>query len=695
MATSSYENHQSTSVYVKIIEQPAPVYIFRYESEEKNSGLLQGASSTSDTKTFPSIQVVGYKGKAAVWVSLVTAEEPYRPHPHSLVGQGCCDAGVAFLPISTETMKIEFRNFKIRCVKKNGITEVLKRRKAKNIDPFKTGFSYPNTIDTTKVRLCFQVLLEGSENGKYNVPLQPVVSEIIVNKRNKPDLAIVELSDCVSYADGENKKIILLCEKIVKDDDIEVRFYEERNGKVVWEGFGNFQPNNVHKHVAISFYPPRYWDQDISEPVNVQVQMRRPSDGATSDSLRFQFIPLLGNSRKRQKMSSFVNSKAAWCCTEYTKYKKRLQSHSSMDVEEDVKGVLALSRTPEAHISSDTTFMSVKPETLYNVAQEERMKKQKNFADNSPPKSRVPKISTSYQENTKQTISQNVQWSPLPTRKDLFPSNSVNPDSTQDTASANITLSIPPISVNPNDLQISHIDRNIMNITPEVNQGNGSQIENSPSNFNHLIQPSLVNFPNYSSAINQIAQVIIQSIPPYISQMTQASLQNEPLSNNMENKTHSELLQRDGDTISTDILCPIIASTINLQDLADLRNSPSNLNSSMNSVFFNTPSAENVGAVSSTRNPSKQVATSNGYSQQAIESQSWNIPLNSMKKICEQPVAKPVQNELRAIIENINQNSELETIELHSGELGTYEESSELNNLSEVLSINLSFTDQR
>ncbi|KAK9883833.1 hypothetical protein WA026_002030 [Henosepilachna vigintioctopunctata] len=690
MATTSYENNQSLmNAYVKIIEQPAPIVRFRYESEEKNSGLLQGASSTSDTKTFPSIQVVGYKGKAAVLVSLVTAEEPHRPHPHSLVGQGCCNAGVAFLPISPETMAIEFRNFKIRCVKKNEINEVLKRRKSKNIDPFKTGFSYPSPIDTTKVRLCFQVLLEGTEKGKFNVPLKPVVSQPIVDKRNKPDLVIVELSDCVSYADGDSKKIILLCEKIVKDDDIQVRFYEEKNGKVVWEGFGEFQPNRVHKHVAISFHPPRYHDLEISDPVNVFVQMRRPSDGATSESLPFQFKPSVGNCRKRRRLSNCVNLKKQlgvddYSNTEYSNYEARRPSHTTMDMEEDVKGIRALSREPEPHEGvTDAPFESLKPETSYYVGQEENMTKQKSYTNNNPPYTHVPEISTQFQQSTQPNTPQNIQWSQIPTRRDSLPMTSVNQTNAQNTATTNIVQPIPSISVDPNESQNSHID-----------PCNGAS--NNTFNFNHLIQPNLLNFQNNPSAISQIAQVVIQNIPYIISQMTQSSLQNTPLSINMENQTGTEFIRRGSDTNSPSITSTTTSPPINLQD-GSLQNSPSTMNSPIQFVFQNTPTAENHQVVSPMMNATTQVASPNthipAYSQAVVESPNWNIPFASLKEDYAQSEAKTCQNELRDIIQNINGNSELEPIKLNSGELGTYDETAELNNLSEVLSINLSLTD--
>ena len=75
-------------------------------------------------------------------------------------------------------------------------------------------------------------------------------------------------------------------------EDIQVRFYEEKDGQVVWEGLGEFQPSQVHKQTAICFKPPKYRTLDIWEPVKVNIQLRRPSDGETSVPVPFQFLPL-------------------------------------------------------------------------------------------------------------------------------------------------------------------------------------------------------------------------------------------------------------------------------------------------------------------------------------------------------------------------------------------------------------------
>lgn len=56
----------------------------------------------------------------------------------------------------------------------------------------------------------------------------------------------------------------------VAKEDIAVRFYEECNGSITWEGFGDFQQSNVHKQVAISFRTPRFRTLNLDHPVEVR-----------------------------------------------------------------------------------------------------------------------------------------------------------------------------------------------------------------------------------------------------------------------------------------------------------------------------------------------------------------------------------------------------------------------------------------
>ncbi|KRT79621.1 hypothetical protein AMK59_7573 [Oryctes borbonicus] len=277
-----------------IVEEPAQKQLrFRYPCEGRSAGSIPGANSSPENKTFPTIKITGYKGKAIVVVSCVTKDEPYRPHPHHLVGREGCKKGVCTVQVPEDTMTVSFQNLGIQCVKKKDIEEALKTREEIRVDPFRTGFSHrsqPTSIDLNAVRLCFQVFLQGEQRGRY-IDLPPVVSTPIYDKKAMCDLIIVKLSDCVCPVDGGNKDIILLCEKVAKED-IQIRFFEEKNNEVVWEGFGEFQPSQVHKQTAIWFRPPKYKTLDVIEPVKMFIQLRRPSDNATSAPVPFQMVSL-------------------------------------------------------------------------------------------------------------------------------------------------------------------------------------------------------------------------------------------------------------------------------------------------------------------------------------------------------------------------------------------------------------------
>ncbi|XP_035908780.1 embryonic polarity protein dorsal isoform X3 [Anopheles stephensi] len=287
--------------YVEITEQPHPKALrFRYECEGRSAGSIPGVSTTAEHKTFPSIQVHGYRGRAVVVVSCVTKEGPdHKPHPHNLVGKEGCKKGVCTVEINSTTMSYTFNNLGIQCVKKKDVEEALRLRQEIRVDPYRTGFGHakePGSIDLNAVRLCFQVFLEGQQRGRFTEPLTPVVSDIIYDKKAMSDLIICRLSDCCAPVSG-GKEIILLCEKVVKED-IKVRFFEKKGNITVWENYAEFSHTDVHKQVAISFRTPPYKAIDISDPVRVYVQLERPSDNTYSDARDFQFIPLDSGRRR-------------------------------------------------------------------------------------------------------------------------------------------------------------------------------------------------------------------------------------------------------------------------------------------------------------------------------------------------------------------------------------------------------------
>merc|ERR1719512_107710 len=284
--------------FVRILEQPASHKLrFRYKCEGRGAGALQGERSNSDKKTFPKIQICGYKGPAVVVVSCVTHDGETSPktHPHNLVspasvGRDGCKKGVCTMNVNNEEMSVEFPHLGIQCVRKKDIAEALKLRQEIRVDPYRQGFGHvdsPNSIDLNAVKLCFQVFLENpSAPGKYTVILDPVCSKPIFDAKAKKELQIMDMSDNTAPAEG-GKKIIILCEKVSKED-IKVRFYDY-NG---WEEWADFTSADVHKQYAISFKVPRYQNINIPEPVKVCVELVKPSDDTRSEEEEFFFTPV-------------------------------------------------------------------------------------------------------------------------------------------------------------------------------------------------------------------------------------------------------------------------------------------------------------------------------------------------------------------------------------------------------------------
>ncbi|KAI5633865.1 rel-like DNA-binding domain-containing protein [Phthorimaea operculella] len=323
--------------YVRIVEQPASKALrFRYECEGRSAGSIPGVNSTADHKTYPTIEIVGYTGKAIIFVSCVTRDAPHKPHPHNLVGRDRCDKGVCTQKVDVtpennrfafsnlgiqcvkrrdiaEALKVReelrvdpfrtkpgynrfaFSNLGIQCVKRSDIAEALKVREELRVDPFRTGYGHrnqPQSIDLNAVRLCFQVFIIGRQ--RHSLP--PVVSDVIYDKKAMSDLQILRISSSAGPARG-GQDLILLCEKVTRED-ISVVFYEERRiegagdggaSAVVWEAAANVIL--VHKQYAIAFTAPPYRDPQAREHVEVFIQLKRPTDNARSTGIAYTYIP--------------------------------------------------------------------------------------------------------------------------------------------------------------------------------------------------------------------------------------------------------------------------------------------------------------------------------------------------------------------------------------------------------------------
>ncbi|XP_049996771.1 proto-oncogene c-Rel isoform X4 [Alexandromys fortis] len=287
--------------YVEIIEQPRQRGMrFRYKCEGRSAGSIPGEHSTDNNRTYPSIQIMNYYGKGKVRITLVTKNDPYKPHPHDLVGKDCRD-GYYEAEFGPERRPLFFQNLGIRCVKKKEVKDAIILRISAGINPFNVPEQQLLDIedcDLNVVRLCFQVFLP-DEHGNLTTALPPIVSNPIYDNRapNTAELRICRVNkNCGSVRGGD--EIFLLCDKVQKDD-IEVRFVLND-----WEAKGIFSQADVHRQVAIVFKTPPYC-KAILEPVTVKMQLRRPSDQEVSESMDFRYLPdekdAYGNKSKKQK----------------------------------------------------------------------------------------------------------------------------------------------------------------------------------------------------------------------------------------------------------------------------------------------------------------------------------------------------------------------------------------------------------
>ncbi|XP_058480415.1 transcription factor p65 isoform X1 [Solea solea] len=278
-------NPVQTTPFIEIIEQPKQRGMrFRYKCEGRSAGSIPGEKSNDTTKTHPAIKVHNYSGPLRVRISLVTKNPPHKPHPHELVGKDCKHG---YYEADLQERRIHsFQNLGIQCVKKKDVNEAITCRLQTNNNPYNIPEAkvWEEEFDLNSVRLCFQASITLPTGELF--PLEPVVSQPIYDNRapNTAELKICRVNRNSGSCKGGDE-IFLLCDKVQKED-IEVRFFQDS-----WEGKGTFSQADVHRQVAIVFRTPPYRDTNLSEPIRVKMQLRRPSDREVSEPMDFQYLP--------------------------------------------------------------------------------------------------------------------------------------------------------------------------------------------------------------------------------------------------------------------------------------------------------------------------------------------------------------------------------------------------------------------
>ncbi|XP_038074909.1 putative transcription factor p65 homolog [Patiria miniata] len=285
------DNDAPADPYLEIVEQPKQKDLrFRYECEGRSAGSLLGVKTTSDRKTYPTVKIKNYTGKAKIVACLVTRQTPHQLHPNGLVGKLCKNGICSISTDINQRMTASFPNLGIQCAKKKDIQNAVQGRQELGVDPFNQAAARAHSqqpdYEMNVVRLCFQAFLPDPHNPtQFTIALQPQVSVPIYDKKGA-SLNISRVDRNHGTVSGGDEMFIL-CDKVQKDD-IEVVFFDDEK----WEINANFGPSDIHRQVAIVCKTPPYKTKNIQQPVTVQFKLRRKSDRETSDPMDFIFKPI-------------------------------------------------------------------------------------------------------------------------------------------------------------------------------------------------------------------------------------------------------------------------------------------------------------------------------------------------------------------------------------------------------------------
>ncbi|KAE8751063.1 Relish, partial [Frankliniella occidentalis] len=323
-------NDSEGEVKLRIIEQPVPMFRFRYRSEMNGAhGSLLGQSENPKRKTYPTVELVNYDGEAIIRCSLYTATPPHIPHMHQLIAKPSNNREILDHEVTVSDRngyRAEFRGLGIVHMAKKNLTKELMRKKEKDlIEKLKRQKNLPHfgderqqialkemlpqleaaakrdaeTMDANKLRLCFEAFERGP-NGEMRELCERVFSDTIQNMKSAETggLKICRIDKCAGSCNGGDE-IYILVEKVCKKN-VKIRFFEDdEHGQEVWSDEGLFSENDVHHQYAIVFRTPPYKRTDIEKDVSVKVELVRPKDNARSDPVPFRYKPARRYGQKR------------------------------------------------------------------------------------------------------------------------------------------------------------------------------------------------------------------------------------------------------------------------------------------------------------------------------------------------------------------------------------------------------------
>ncbi|XP_063218198.1 nuclear factor NF-kappa-B p100 subunit isoform X2 [Bacillus rossius redtenbacheri] len=324
---------------LEIREEPIEKFRFRYKSEMLGThGSIVGRNSEKyRKKTYPTVELVNYHGTAIVRCSLYTAElrpEKRSLHTHRLVvRQGSEDKDdphdILVSPEVGYTAVFQGMGI-IHTAKKHVVDELVKKKRCRLIEKYRAqnrditilptrddctiraeAEAEAKRLNLNSVSLCFEAFEQDSAGNL--LPLcEPVFSSSINNMKSAltGELKICRIDRHASSCVGGDE-VFILVEKVGKKN-IKIKFFEvDDEDNEVWCDYGRFSELDVHHQYAIVFRTPPYRNLDIETPVDVYIQLYRPTDGDCSEPIKFQYKPaerIAGRpTRKRQRSADTLS----------------------------------------------------------------------------------------------------------------------------------------------------------------------------------------------------------------------------------------------------------------------------------------------------------------------------------------------------------------------------------------------------
>ncbi|KAK7866619.1 hypothetical protein R5R35_010445 [Gryllus longicercus] len=321
--------------FLKVIEEPVEKFRFRYKSEMMGThgSILARSHERNRRKTYPSVQLCNYDRPAIVRCSLYTAhphEKQRTPHTHRLIvraenNMDKDDPHEVIVSQDNNYIAVFHGMGIIHTAKKNIVEELIKKKRSRLLEKLRVKnvkLTSLNTVQESKLRqdaedesrkmnlnsvsLCFEAFYRDANNCLQQI-CDPVFSKPINNMKSAltGELKICRIDKHVSTCMG-GEEVFILVEKVGKKN-IKIKFFEvNEDDQEIWCDYGKFSELDVHHQYAIVFRTPPYRDLDIEKPVDVFLQLYRPTDGDCSEPIKFQYKPSekMGRSRKRPRVSN-------------------------------------------------------------------------------------------------------------------------------------------------------------------------------------------------------------------------------------------------------------------------------------------------------------------------------------------------------------------------------------------------------